>query len=100
MPETLIALTGRGAAPALDSVTLSTLELNFLTFPKSRRSGASCTVPAETLIEAFPDFVVSVTDFAVRVTGLVGTEAGAVYFAVVASITVTAPHAEEQGAAP
>jgi len=48
--------------PTLDSVTLSTLELYFLTLPKLRLSGESCTVPVETLIEAVSDFVVSVTD--------------------------------------
>jgi hypothetical protein len=52
------------------------------------------------VIEAVRDFVVSVTDVAVRVTGLVGTDAGAEYFAVVASTTVTAPQAEVQAAAP
>jgi hypothetical protein len=52
------------------------------------------------LIEAVRDFVVSVTDVAVKVTGLVGTDAGAEYFAVVASTTVTAPQAEVQAAAP
>ena len=57
-------------------------------------------MPVETLIEAVRDFVVSVIDVAVRVTGLVGTDAGAEYFAVVASTTVTAPQAEEQAAAP
>ena len=57
-------------------------------------------MPVETLIEAVRDFVVSVTDVAVRVTGLVGTDAGAEYFAVVASTTVTAPQAEEQAAPP